>query len=348
MSTDQSSGQDQHSQTEVVITVEELYTQFRRILNKEGFTADKSDLCSRIFADNTRDGVLSHGINRFPDFIDFIHRGLVDVAADPTLAGSYGAFERWDGNQGPGILNAHFCMERATELARSHGIGCTALKNTNHWMRGGSYGLQAADAGCIGICWTNTTVLMPPWGSMEAKLGNNPLIICVPRKEGHLLFDAAMSQFSIGRLLITAKTNEKLPVPGGFDEQGNLTDDPEEILKAKNPLPIGFWKGSGLALLLDSVVSVLSTGQATSEIGGSEDETNVSQMFIAIDLEATHSFQLGEYVIDSIINDLHTATPISENNPVTFPGERMLQKRLKSDEDGIVVDADIWQTVKAL
>ena len=326
----------------------ELKDKLSGILGKQGFDRAEAEQIARIFSESTFDGVFSHGINRFPRFIQDVENGIVTPGITPALISEQTSMEQWDGLGGAGISNALFCSERCMKLAHENGMACVGLRNTNHWMRGGSYGLQAADAGCIGICWTNTTVLMPPWGSMEAKLGNNPLIICVPRKESHLLFDAAMSQFSIGRLLITAKTNEKLPVPGGFDEQGNLTDDPEEILKEKNPLPIGFWKGSGLALLLDCVVSVLSTGQATSEIGGREDETNVSQMFIAIDLEATDSLQFGEYVIDSIINDLHTATPISENNPVTFPGERMLQKRLKGDKDGIVVDADIWRTVKAL
>ena len=45
-------------------------------------------------------------------------------------------------------------MARAVELAKVHGIGLVALRNTNHWQRGGAYGLQAADAGCIGVCWT--------------------------------------------------------------------------------------------------------------------------------------------------------------------------------------------------
>ena len=348
MSEEKTSAKDQKKQLKVRVTVEELYSQFERILHNEGFTTEKGDLCARIFANNTRDGVQSHGINRFPDFIDFIRRALVDVNAEPTLIGSFGAFERWDGHQGPGILNAHFCMERAIKSARIHGIGCAVLRNTNHWMRAGSYGLQAADAGCVGICWTNTTVLMPPWGGMEPKLGNNPLTICVPRKEGHLLLDTAMSQFSIGRLLIEAKSGEKLQVPGGFDEWGNLTDNPEAILHSKNPLPIGFWKGSGLSLLLDCVVSVLSAGQATHEIGENTDETNVSQLFISIDLEKTDSTQLGESIIENIIDDLHSAKPISASKPVTFPGEQMLQRRRISDEDGIMVDADIWRTIKAL
>ena len=60
---------------------------------------------------------------------------------------------------GMGMWNAHRCMKRATTLARARGIGCVGLRNTNHWMRAGSYGLQAVDAGCIGICWANTIPL---------------------------------------------------------------------------------------------------------------------------------------------------------------------------------------------
>ena len=75
----------------------------------------------------------------------------------------------------------HRQWRRAISIAKENGIGCVVLKNTNHWMRGGTYGWQAADAGCIGICFTNTIANMPPWGGKEPKLGNNPLVIAVPR-----------------------------------------------------------------------------------------------------------------------------------------------------------------------
>jgi 3-dehydro-L-gulonate 2-dehydrogenase len=95
--------------------------------------------------------------------------------------------ERWDGRRGPGNLNAHASMARAIALAREHGVGCVALANTNHWMRGGSYGWQAAEAGVIGICWTNTLANVPPWGASEPRIGNNPLVVAVPRADGHVV-----------------------------------------------------------------------------------------------------------------------------------------------------------------
>ena len=77
-----------------------------------------------------------------------------DIVAECEL--KLGAFERWNGHRGFGPLNAKLAMDRACELAKEYGIGLVALGNNNHWMRGGSYGFQAADQGCIGICWSNT------------------------------------------------------------------------------------------------------------------------------------------------------------------------------------------------
>ena len=88
-------------------------------------------------------------------------------------------------------------------------------------MRGGQYGLRAADSGCIGIAWTNTTPNMPAWGcARDAILGNNPLVIAVPRAGGPVLLDMAMSQFSYGKLEAYAARGEELPAPGGYDAEG--------------------------------------------------------------------------------------------------------------------------------
>ncbi len=328
------------------ITVDELYQEFKRVLAKAGFSEARSAACARIFADNTRDGVFSHGINRFPVFVDYICRGIVDVHAEPSLVHAAGAFERWDGNRGPGPLNAQFCMGRAIEVARTNAVGVVALRNTNHWMRAGAYGLQAADADCIGICWTNTTALIPPWGGVEPKLGNNPLVICVPNQPDHVLLDMSISQFSFGRLAIAQQSGERLPVPGGFDESGELTDIAADIIRSRRPLPIGYWKGSGLAMLLDCVVSVLAAGEATSQISQRQDETNVSQVFIAIDLSQTGGDETG--TVRQIIDYLHSAQTLDSGDKVTFPGERTAERRRKHLAEGISVDSKLWQKIREM
>jgi len=155
-----------------------------RVLVKLEFTLERAQLCAQLFADTSRDGVYSHGLDRFPRFVRAIRKGIVDIHATPQLMSDHGSLERWNGNRGPGNLNAWQSMARAIALSHRHGIGCVALANTNHWMRGGTYGWQAAEAGVIGICWTNTMPNLPPWGASTPKVGNNPLIIAVPRPKG--------------------------------------------------------------------------------------------------------------------------------------------------------------------
>src|SRR5579863_4706631 len=207
------------------IPFDQVHQTLAGVLGKLGFASDRGGACARLFAETTRDGVYTHGINRFPRFVKTVRNGCVDPAGEAAATAQKGAIERWDGHKGPGNLNALAAMERAIALAREHGIGCIAMGNTNHWMRGGTYGWQAAEAGMIGICWTNTMPNLPPWGGVEPVIGNNPLVVAVPRAAGPVVLDMAMSQFSYGALSSYRRRGELLPVDGGYDVEGNLTRD---------------------------------------------------------------------------------------------------------------------------
>ena len=262
--------------------------------------------------------------------------------AVPTPVSAFGAIEQWDGNIGPGMLNAQFCMDRAINLANDNGIGCVAIKNTNHWMRGGTYGLQAAEAGYIGLCFTNTIANLPPWGGTEPRLGNNPLIIAIPQKQGHIVLDMAISQFSFGKLWQYQAQGKQLPVPGGYDSEGNLTTDTTAIMESKRALPIGFWKGSGLSLVLDLLATVLSGGDSTAAITQSgRKETGVSQVFIAIKTDNGKNASLIEEIISYTKSN-------EDGNEILFPGENMLRTREQSLKDGVLVDEKTWEVVKGL
>ena len=332
----------------VRVPFQTLYDEFYRVLTVAGFDGEQAKLCAKLFAENQRDGVYSHGLNRFPGFVAGLQSKQINFRAKPEKIESFGALERWDGKMGVGLVNAHFCMERAMELAETHSIGCVGLSNTNHWMRGGAYALQAAEAGYIGICWTNTTKLMPPWGSAEKKIGNNPLAIAIPRDEGHILLDMAMSQYSNGKLEVLKRQEKQLPLSGGYDTKGNLTVDPAEILASQRALPIGYWKGSGLALVLDTMAAVISGGQATHQIGKQKSEYAVSQVYIAIDATGMMGQTVLNDTVEAIINDFHTAVPLDENEKVRYPGEGMLRTRQESLEKGVLVDKNQWKELQMM
>jgi len=332
------------------IPFDELESTLAEILLAEGFLPDDARACARLFAETTRDGVYTHGIARFPRFLQTISNGRVLPQAKPVQKFSAGALERWDGQRGPGNLNAQAMMSRAIELAEAHGIGCVALANTNHWMRGGSYGWQAAEAGMVGICWTNTLPNLPAWGGQKPVLGNNPLVIAVPRSnddDAHIVLDMAMSQFSFGTLEQYRRQGKLLPVDGGFDTAGKLTRDPAAIEASMRPLSIGYWKGSGLSLVLDMMAALLSGGLSTSQLPADPlQESGLSQVFIAINLAALQPAAESAAVADDILHFFSGEE--SQGTHIRYPGERVLADRAENLALGVPVDESLWNEILSM
>ncbi|SDH51924.1 3-dehydro-L-gulonate 2-dehydrogenase [Propionivibrio dicarboxylicus] len=317
---------------------------------KAGMAPDEADICAKVHTESSCDGVYSHGLNRVARFVDYLQRGWVLADAKPECVKTLGSIEIYDGKQGPGILNALFATDRAMELAAEQGVGIVALRNTTHWMRGGSYGWRAADKGFAAISWTNTESCMPAWGGKNPRLGNNPFVMAVPRKKGHIVLDMAMSQYSYGKLQVTRLKGEQLPYPGGFDAEGNLTTEPGPIEKTMRILPIGYWKGSAFAIVLDALAAVLSEGHPTSEIDQIQRGscTGCSQVFIVFDPRQLGGEEFSDRVADSVAAYVNGSEPTESDGRVTYPGESTLRKRLDQQANGIVVDEGVWAEVLKL
>lgn len=325
-----------------------MKAEFFRILLRLGFTTERAYKCAEIFTINSIEGVYSHGVNRFPRFVKNIREGFIKPEGIPSLVHRTGAIEQWNGNLGPGPLNAVFATDRAMNVAGENGIGMVSLANTNHWMRGGTYGWHAARNGFVLICWTNTCPNMPAWGAKDPRLGNNPFIIAVPYHNEAIVLDFAMSQFSYGKMETFRNEGRKLPFPGGYNADSELTDDPGEILSSWRPLPAGYWKGAGFSLLLDILATVISGGFSTHQISTCVSETNISQVFIAIQLKRLHNFPSIEKSIDQIIDDLHKSVPDSESSKVRYPGENISDVRIENLNNGIPVTKAIWEKIVSL
>ena len=280
------------------VKYEEMVSEFKRVLEKYGFDGKRAEEAAEIFAQNSLAGVYSHGLNRFPRVVEYLKKGEIDPNIQAECTFRFGAFERWDGHRGFGPLNARQAMKRAVELAKESGIGIVALGN------------------------------MPAWGGKDCKLGNNPLIMAIPRSNGeHVVVDCAMSQFSYGKMEDCRLKGQKLPVPGGYDSEGNLTDDPGEIEQTRRVLPMGYWKGSGIS------------------IGTFEDEVGLNQIMIAIDPGKANPSELTDSIVDQIVADIKSSTPEKEGGEVLYPGERVIRSIRDNKEHGIPVIEEKWNQV---
>ena len=334
----------------VKVNFEILENTIKQAFLNAGLNDEKASICARIHTESSADGVESHGANRVPRFVKYVKRGWVNPNGEPELVSKKGLAENYDGKLGPGITNAIFCTNRAIKLANEHGIGLVTLKNTTHWMRGGTYARKMAESGKIGISWIATESCMPMWGSDEPSVGNNPFCMAVPRENGEIVLDMAMSQYAYGKLGVYRLAGKQLPYPGGFDENGNLTSDPGEIEKSRRILPTGYWKGSSFALVLDLVASALANGKTGSEL---DDEkrgscTGCCQVFIAIDPYLFGNKDIVQRKWNDRVERADKAHPIDSSHPVKCPGENTLQRRKISMQEGINVDEKIWEQIQTL
>lgn len=332
------------------VSFDEMKNEIERVFVKYGMTEEKAAICAKIHTESSCDGIYSHGSNRVPRFVDYIKKGWVDVNAEPTLEKEFGALRVYNGNMGPGVLNALFAADRGMELAQAYGIGMVGIKNTTHWMRGGSYGLYAAKKGYIAIMWTNAESVMPPWGGKECKLGNNPFVMAIPGEEEPIELDMAISQYAYGKLQVLRLAGKKLPFPGGFDEEGNITDDPGAIEKTRRILPMGYWKGSSFAFMLDILGAILTDGLSATGIDkvGKGSCGGASQVMIFIDPKRIMDEESMYDKITEAVDHLKSSELAEGSNGIFAPGEDFIKTRKENLENSIPIDESVWNEIKGL
>lgn len=334
------------------IKKQEMQRVMQQALENVGCDIIRAQRLAQIITENTMDGSTTHGANRFPRLVAEVESGVVSLEGQMTKVSGFGGLEVWDGGFGFGVLNAEKASERVIALAKEHGIGCVSLRNSNHWMRPGRYGWNMAKAGLIGICWSNTGGNMPIWGACDFRMGNNPIVMAIPSADGPILVDMAMSQFSNGKLEVAKQKGESMPMPCGWDEEGNLTNDPETVLRTKRMLQTGYWKGSAFAMAMDMACLVSSLGMSTPKIDevkhAKGEETGHCQMFIAIHCSAVADSNIADQLLKEAEMAYLASKPDSSGTPIRIPGRLISQKRTQAEAEGVPVLEATWQKILEL
>ena len=83
------------------VPYETMYNEFVRVLTKYGMMPERAARSATLYANASLDGVYTHGLNRFPKFINSVEKGCVDMNAIPVLTETSGIVERYDGKHAP-------------------------------------------------------------------------------------------------------------------------------------------------------------------------------------------------------------------------------------------------------
>lgn len=189
---------------------------------------------------------------------------------------------------------------------------------------------------------------MPPWGAKEYRIGTNPLIVAVPTTPITMV-DMSCSMYSYGMLEVHRLAGRQTFVDAGFDDDGNPTRDPATVEKNRRLMPMGFWKGSGLSIVLDMIATLLSNGESTATVTeDKDDEYCVSQVFIAIEVDRLIDGKTKDEKLNRIMDYVRTAERADPEVAVRLPGHEFTQILADNKANGIPVDDTVWAKLQSL
>lgn len=261
-------------------------------LTAAGASLDNARPLARATAATEADGIASHGLAYIPTYCEHLRCGKVDGTATPQLSHPRPAFLSVDAATGFAHPAIDVGFEQLIPLARTQGIAALGIHNSYNCGVLGFHTGRLAQAGLLGIGFTNAPASIAPSGGKTPVVGTNPFSIAVPGPEGapQILIDQSASTIAKSEVMKHAREGKPIPAGWALDADGNPTTDAEIGLKG-SMAPSGGYKGVGIALLTELLAAALAGGQlgihAAPFSGTAGGPPRTGQFFIAIDPKAS-------------------------------------------------------------
>ncbi|UCF99544.1 MAG: Ldh family oxidoreductase [Spirochaetaceae bacterium] len=296
-------------------------------------------------------GVPTHGINLLPAILERIAAGQMDIPTQLKVIADELAITHIDGGNGFGQTAAAEGMRRSIEKARRYGIGFSLIRNTNNIGLLALYSLMAAKEGMVGVCACNGAASMAPWGGAEPFFGTNPFSIAVPGGAGDpVVLDMSTTVVARGKIRRAARLKERIPFGWALDASGAPTDDPEAAIQG-TLMPVGEYKGYGMAFFIDLICGLLSGSsyaRAVRTFHKPDGPTGVGVMTLAIDINRFMPLDHFSKLIDEHIRMIRGSTKARGQNRIYLPGEIEVEREDLNKTRGVEVDSPVVKAIDAL
>ena len=226
-------------------------------------------------------------------------------------------------------------MEWCIAAARTQGLASAGVTNSSHFIGCAFYVELAARAGMIGFACGSAGQAMPPPGGLTATLGTNPLGYAYPaRRHDPVILDMATTASAGAKISLAAQLGH--PIEPGLltDAAGNPTTDPRALGAGGLMLPMGGYKGFGLAMVVDSLAGVL-TG-AGFALTGAITHGQSGHFFWALNIEAYMPLHQFLSRVDEQIDQIKQSRRAPGVSEILVPGERGQRRRRQLYRSGKV------------
>jgi len=326
---------------------QELFRLAREALLRAGAHETMAETAAQHLVRAEEQGLPTHGMSRVPFYCSMLRNGRADGKARPSMAADKAAVCLIDNADGLPYESAAWAIEEVIQRARRNGIGFAGIRNSAHVGVLGIHLLKVAEAGMVGVAFTNSPAAIPAWGGKKALFGTDPVAFAFPRKGAQpIVVDLALTTVTRGKIMVAMQKGEKIPEGWALDRHGKPTTDPKEAIEQGSLFPIGGTKGAMLALAFELVCAALTGAaigpEADSFFSEQGNKPRIGQAFLAIDPGALAGmekyFERVETVVRCMLAD----------KGVRLPGSKRFASEKKLQQEGIEVADDLLAKIEKL
>ena len=325
---------------------QDLFRLARTALEQAGAHARMAEAAARHLVQAEEQGLPTHGMSRVPFYCSMLRKGRADGAAHPAVVAGRAAACLIDNRDGLPYVSVEWAVAELIQRARRNGIAFAGIRNSAHVGVLGIHLLPVAQAGLVGLAFTNSPAAIPAWGGKKALFGTNPVAGVFPRDgRDPLVIDLALTTVVRGKIMMAMRKGERIPEGWALDRHGKPTTDPKEAIEHGSLFPIGGAKGAMLALMFELLCASLTGAaigpEADSFFSEEGNKPRIGQAFIAIDPAALAG-------VDKFAERVETVIAAMQADPeVRLPGARRFAAR-KSSQAGIDVPDDLLAQIEKL
>jgi LDH2 family malate/lactate/ureidoglycolate dehydrogenase len=310
------------------------------VFRAQGLPAGDATRIAELMTEADLTGADAHGIFRLAHYIRRLEAGGVNPKPNITVKQTAPATALVEGDNGMGHLVMSRAAETAIALAREAGIAWVGATHSNHASTAGIYAEMPVHHGMIGLYAAIANANhMAVWGGADLLLGTNPLGIGVPSGAGPLVLDMATTVVSYGTVKKYALEGQAMP---GDWMVNTTTGAPLTDARRSTEgmlLPIGGYKGAGLAMMLGLLAGVLNGAAFGKDVvdfnADDTSETNTGHFICAIDIKRFIPLDTFTAEVDRHMGDFHASARLPGFDAIRLPGERRRACREERLRDGI-------------
>ena len=322
-------------------------------LSVAGLPREDAAICAGLMGEADLTGADAHGVFRLPQYVRRLKAGGFNPRPTITVTRSAPATALVDGDNGMGHLVMSRAAETAISIARETGVSWVGVRRSNHAGPAGLYAEMPAAQGMIGMYAAVANANhMAVWGGADSLLGTNPLAFGVPSGDGPLVLDMATTVVSYGTVKNYALQDK--PLDKGWMVN---TATGEDIVDAKKSaegllLPIGGYKGSGLAIMLGLIAGPLNRAAFGRDVvdfnADDASETNTGHFIVALDVARFLPLDDYKAEVDRHVGELKASKRLPSVDEIRMPGERRRQTREERTRDGIPLSGALMGQLEKL